>query len=45
MHFLFCRHVVLDEADRMLEMGFQEKVDEILKQAYTEGKSFSFISF
>lgn len=31
------RHVVLDEADRMLEMGFQEKVDEILKNAYTGG--------
>eukprot|EP00795_Rhopilema_esculentum_P008058 gene8058-13973_t len=32
------KHVVLDEADRMLEMGFQEKVDEILKNAYTQGK-------
>ena len=31
------RHVVLDEADRMLEMGFQEKVEQILKNAYLEG--------
>ena len=36
---------MLDEADRMLEMGFQEKVDEILKQAYTEGKPFLFTYF
>lgn len=43
--FLCYRHVVLDEADRMLEMGFQEKVDEILKHAYTEGKFFGCIIY
>ena len=28
-------HVVLDEADRMMDMGFQESLDQILEQAYT----------
>jgi ATP-dependent RNA helicase DDX21 len=30
------RYVVLDEADRMLEMGFAEHVDEILKTVYQQ---------
>lgn len=28
------KHVVLDEVDQMLDMGFAESVDEILKVAY-----------
>ena len=28
--------VVLDEVDRMLDMGFQESVEDILKYIYTE---------
>lgn len=32
-------HVVLDEVDRMLDMGFQDSVEEILKHVYTEGKT------
>jgi len=31
------RHVCLDEADRMMDMGFQESLDEILSTAYTKG--------
>lgn len=30
-------HVVLDEVDRMLDMGFADDVDAILKERYTEG--------
>ena len=29
------KHVILDEADRMLDMGFQESIDAILEKAYT----------
>jgi ATP-dependent RNA helicase DDX21 len=29
-------HVVLDEVDRMLDMGFQDSVEDILKHIYTE---------
>lgn len=32
-------HVVLDEVDRMLDMGFADSVDEILKQRYVSGKT------
>ena len=31
LHFLSIRFVVLDEADRMLDLGFGEQIDEILK--------------
>ena len=31
-------HVVLDEVDQMLDMGFSESVEKILKFAYKEGK-------
>ncbi|XP_013387133.1 nucleolar RNA helicase 2-like, partial [Lingula anatina] len=31
------RHVVLDEVDRMLDMGFTESVEEILQAAYKTG--------
>jgi len=30
------KHVILDEADRMLDMGFQESIDAILEKAYTD---------
>jgi ATP-dependent RNA helicase DDX21 len=30
------KHVILDEADRMLDMGFQESIDAILEKAYTK---------
>ena len=33
------RFVILDEADRMLEMGFAEHVDEILRTVYEEGNA------
>jgi len=29
------KHVILDEADRMLDMGFQDSIDAILEKAYT----------
>ncbi len=32
-------HVVLDEVDRMLDMGFQDSVEEILKSIYTEERT------
>lgn len=31
------KHVVLDEVDQMLDMGFAEIVDNILQHAYLEG--------
>ena len=33
---LFCRHVVLDEADHMLERGFADQMDAILSECYEE---------
>ena len=30
--------VILDEVDRMLDMGFQDAVEEILKSVYVEGR-------
>ena len=32
------KHMVLDEVDRMLDMGFAETVDSILQYAYKPGK-------
>lgn len=32
------RYVVLDEADRMLEVGFAESVEEILSMSFREGE-------
>lgn len=32
------KHVVLDEVDQMLDMGFAEQVEEILTFAYKKGK-------
>ena len=31
------RHVVLDEVDQMLDMGFAEQVEEILSVSYQKG--------
>jgi superfamily II DNA/RNA helicase len=31
-------HVILDEVDRMLDMGFQDSVEDILKSVYGENK-------
>lgn len=33
------KHVVLDEVDQMLDMGFAEQVEEILGSSYKKGKS------
>ena len=35
---IFCRHVVIDEVDRMLDMGFAQVVEDILKESYNYGK-------
>lgn len=35
-------HVILDEVDRMLDMGFADDVDNILKTRYTEGTYHSY---
>lgn len=35
------KHVVLDEVDQMLDMGFAEQVEEILGTSYKKGKSIS----
>ena len=32
------KHMVLDEVDRMLDMGFADIVDDILQFAYTSGE-------
>ena len=32
------KHVVLDEVDQMLDMGFAEQVEEILATSYQKGK-------
>ncbi len=32
-------HVILDEVDRMLDMGFQDSVEEILKSVYNENRT------
>lgn len=31
------KHVVLDEVDQMLDMGFAEQVEEILASSYSKG--------
>lgn len=31
------KHVVLDEVDQMLDMGFAEQVEEILSASYNKG--------
>lgn len=33
------RHVILDEVDRMLDMGFVDAVDGIIKNIYAESNS------
>ncbi len=37
-----CRYLILDEADEMLNMGFQEDVDEILKHTSEDKKIWLF---
>lgn len=37
LHLSEIGHVVLDEVDQMLDMGFAPKVEEILQYAYTDG--------
>ena len=39
------RHVVLDEADQMLERGFADSVEEILSASFKESKFKTFIYF
>lgn len=37
------KHVVLDEVDQMLDMGFAEQVEEILSASYQKGnETFSY---
>lgn len=33
--FLAFRHVIIDEVDRMLDMGFAESVEDIIKESYS----------
>ena len=33
------KHVVLDEMDRMLDMGFEETINKILEHSYSSGNS------
>ena len=35
------RHVVLDEADRMLEVGFADTVEQILSSSFPPGRGVS----
>ena len=35
----YCRHVVLDEADQMLERGFADSVEEILAASFEDALS------
>ncbi len=37
-YYVVCRHVVLDEADQMLERGFAESVEEILAASFSKFK-------
>jgi len=39
LHLSEVHHVVLDEVDRMLDMGFAVSVDNILKERYVPGSS------
>merc|ERR1711962_1422420 len=36
LNFSTVKHVILDEADRMLDMGFQRDIEEIFSYAYTK---------
>jgi len=38
------KHVVLDEVDRMLDMGFADSVDEILQHRYRRSMQHCFFS-
>lgn len=38
LDFKGVRHVVLDEVDRMLDMGFAEDVETIISSAYNNGQ-------
>jgi superfamily II DNA/RNA helicase len=45
-HYLkYFRHCILDEVDRMLDMGFQESVEEILAASYTTGSNCEELNF
>ena len=33
------RHVVIDEVDRMLDMGFSQLVEDILAESYRSGNT------
>ena len=37
LHLAQLKHVVRDEVDRMLDMGFADDVDEILRERYVPG--------
>ena len=40
-----CRHVVLDEADQMLERGFADSVEEILASSFSSFKGDSLCAY
>ena len=37
-YVMFCRHIVLDEADQMLERGFADSVEEILAASFKDSE-------
>jgi hypothetical protein len=42
LYFKYLRHCILDEVDRMLDMGFQDSVEEILAASYTTGSILNY---
>ena len=38
------KHVVLDEVDKMLDMGFSDQVENIIRDCYNSGKFLAHLS-
>ena len=45
LHLSNIRSVILDEADKMLSMGFQEQIEEIFKKIYELRKKIQVLLF